>query len=111
MAGSPLDDDVSRRGFLVRAGQIGAAMSVATPTIQSLLASPSSPHALANGVIREVPNELIRQAAPVYAGLHWRHLGPYRGGRVDAVCGVHGRPNEFYYGAVNGGVWKSIDAG
>jgi photosystem II stability/assembly factor-like uncharacterized protein len=24
---------------------------------------------------------------------------------------VPGRPNEFYFGAVNGGVWKSIDAG
>jgi photosystem II stability/assembly factor-like uncharacterized protein len=30
---------------------------------------------------------------------------------VDAVSGVVGRPNEFYFGAVNGGVWKSIDAG
>ncbi len=25
--------------------------------------------------------------------------------------GVPGRPNEFYFGAVNGGVWKTIDAG
>jgi photosystem II stability/assembly factor-like uncharacterized protein len=38
-------------------------------------------------------------------------LGPFRGGRVDAVSGVPGRPNEFYFGSVNGGVWKSIDAG
>ena len=38
-------------------------------------------------------------------------LGPFRGGRTDAVCGVHGRPNEFYFGAVNGGVWKTVDAG
>ncbi len=38
-------------------------------------------------------------------------LGPFRGGRVDAVSGVHGRVNEFYFGAVNGGVWKTIDAG
>jgi photosystem II stability/assembly factor-like uncharacterized protein len=45
------------------------------------------------------------------AGLHWRMLGPFRGGRTDAVTGVPGRPNEFYFGAVNGGVWKSIDAG
>jgi photosystem II stability/assembly factor-like uncharacterized protein len=47
----------------------------------------------------------------LFDGLHWRMLGPFRSGRVDAVCGVHGRPNEFYFGAVNGGVWKSIDAG
>ena len=37
----------------------------------------------------------------------WRLLGPFRGGRVDAVSGVPGRPNEFYMGAVNGGVWTA----
>src|SRR5215831_20076415 len=47
----------------------------------------------------------------LYFGLKWRMLGPFRGGRVDAVSGVPGRPNEFYFGSVNGGVWKSIDAG
>ena len=47
----------------------------------------------------------------VYSGLRWRLLGPFRGGRVDAVSGVPGRPNEFYFGSVNGGVWKTIDAG
>ena len=47
----------------------------------------------------------------LYSGLKWRMLGPFRGGRVDAVSGVHGRPHEFYFGAVNGGVWKTIDAG
>ena len=49
--------------------------------------------------------------AALFSGLRWRMLGPFRGGRVDAVSGVVGRPNEFYFGAVNGGVWKSIDAG
>jgi photosystem II stability/assembly factor-like uncharacterized protein len=38
-------------------------------------------------------------------------LGPFRGGRVDAATGVPGRPHEFYFGAVNGGVWKTIDGG
>ena len=38
-------------------------------------------------------------------------LGPFRGGRCDAVSGVPGRPDEFYFGHVNGGVWKTIDAG
>jgi photosystem II stability/assembly factor-like uncharacterized protein len=46
-----------------------------------------------------------------YAGLRWRMLGPFRGGRVDAVSGVPGRPHEFYFGAVNGGVWKTVNAG
>ena len=35
-------------------------------------------------------------------------LGPFRGGRVAAATGVPGRPNEFYFGSVNGGVWKSM---
>ena len=47
----------------------------------------------------------------LFSGLTWRMLGPFRGGRVDAVSGVRGRPHEFYFGAVNGGVWKTIDAG
>src|SRR5437899_255454 len=61
---------------------------------------------------------LIRLAAQqptfdpgLYAGLRWRMLGPFRGGRVDAVSGVPGRPHEFCFGSVNGGVWKTIDAG
>jgi photosystem II stability/assembly factor-like uncharacterized protein len=60
------------------------------------------------------PRVSARQAPfdpSLYAGLKWRMLGPFRGGRVDAVSGVSGRPNEFYFGSVNGGVWKSIDAG
>ena len=47
----------------------------------------------------------------LYSGLSWRLLGPFRGGRVDAVTGVRGRPNEFYFGSVNGGVWKTSDGG
>src|SRR3954464_14105424 len=50
-------------------------------------------------------------SASMYSGITWRMLGSFRGGRVDAVSGVHGRPHEFYFGAVNGGVWKTIDAG
>ncbi|HYZ16190.1 MAG TPA: hypothetical protein VE591_07295, partial [Candidatus Acidoferrum sp.] len=43
--------------------------------------------------------------------LHWRPIGPFRGGRTVAVSGVPGRPHEFYIGAVDGGVFKTIDAG
>jgi photosystem II stability/assembly factor-like uncharacterized protein len=49
---------------------------------------------------------------PAYFGmLHWRLIGPFRGGRALAVTGVPGEPNHFYFGAVDGGVWESIDAG
>jgi hypothetical protein len=47
----------------------------------------------------------------LYAGLRWRNLGPFRGGRAVAVSGVAGDPRTFYFGAVGGGVWKSANAG
>lgn len=46
-----------------------------------------------------------------FAALHWRGIGPYRGGRVLAVAGVPGEPNVYYFGAVAGGVWKTTDGG
>src|SRR5215467_14132146 len=47
----------------------------------------------------------------LYGGLKWRMAGPFRGGRVNAVAGVAGQPNTFYFGSVGGGVWKSTNAG
>src|ERR1051326_6479902 len=97
----------SRREFLLRAGQAGCALSVMAPALRrGLFARPPLP-----GPDRLFPNPIAQQPPSLYSGLRWRMLGPFRGGRVDAVSGVPGRPNEFYFGAVNGGVWKSIDAG
>jgi len=48
---------------------------------------------------------------PLLQPLHWRSIGPFRGGRVLTVTGVPGDPNHFYFGAVNGGVWETRDAG
>ncbi len=46
-----------------------------------------------------------------YQDLHWRMIGPFRGGRTRAVAGIAGQPNVFYVGAVDGGVWKIDDYG
>jgi photosystem II stability/assembly factor-like uncharacterized protein len=43
--------------------------------------------------------------------LRWRNVGPYRGGRTRAICGVPSQPNVFYMAPVNGGIFKSIDYG
>jgi photosystem II stability/assembly factor-like uncharacterized protein len=48
---------------------------------------------------------------PYLAGMHWRMIGPFRGGRTVAAAGVRGKPNLFYVGVNNGGVWKTDDAG
>jgi photosystem II stability/assembly factor-like uncharacterized protein len=50
-------------------------------------------------------------APALYAGLKWRMAGPFRAGRVNAVTGVAGDPNTFYFGSVGGGVWKSTNIG
>src|SRR5579872_5447804 len=47
----------------------------------------------------------------LYSGMHWRLIGPFRGGRAVAVTGVPGQPDVFYFGAVGGGVWKTTNAG
>src|SRR5437667_5985697 len=43
--------------------------------------------------------------------LHWRNIGPYRGGRTRAIAGVPSQPNVFYMAQVNGGVFKTTDYG
>jgi photosystem II stability/assembly factor-like uncharacterized protein len=52
-----------------------------------------------------------RVPSSYFTALHWRLIGPFRGGRALAVTGVPGEPNHFYFGAVDGGVWESLDAG
>jgi photosystem II stability/assembly factor-like uncharacterized protein len=58
---------------------------------------------------------LDAQATPLDEALlgayRWRSIGPNRGGRSIAVAGVKSRPREGYFGAVGGGLWKTVDAG
>lgn len=45
------------------------------------------------------------------AGMKWRNIGPFRGGRSLAVAGVPADPLTYYAGTVGGGVWKTTDGG
>src|ERR1700723_2713363 len=45
------------------------------------------------------------------SGLHWRDVGPMRGGRSYGVAGSATQPDTFYFGSVGGGVWKTENAG
>ncbi len=47
----------------------------------------------------------------LFKALKWRNVGPLRGGRSIAAAGVLARPNEYYFGAVGGGLWKTTDGG
>ena len=46
-----------------------------------------------------------------FSELHWRLVGPFRGGRSLSATGISGNPGTYYFGSVGGGVWKSTDAG
>ncbi|MGH9535133.1 MAG: WD40/YVTN/BNR-like repeat-containing protein [Terriglobales bacterium] len=47
----------------------------------------------------------------LYAGLKWRNVGPFHGGRIAAVSGAIGQPGVFYAGLPQGGIWKTTSAG
>ena len=53
----------------------------------------------------------VAPADDLFAGLRWRNIGPFHGGRVSAVTGAIGQPGTFYLGAPLGGIWKTTNAG
>ena len=55
--------------------------------------------------------EQPRVSPSLFAELKWRNIGPHRASRTVAVAGHRRHPFTFYMAAVNGGVWKTTDAG
>jgi photosystem II stability/assembly factor-like uncharacterized protein len=43
--------------------------------------------------------------------MKWRNVGPHRASRTRSAAGHRSHPYTFYMAAVNGGVWKTTDAG
>jgi len=76
-----------------------------TLAIGSALAAPASPSTAPKATGPATVD------AALFKTMHWRGIGPYRGGRALAVTGVSGEPGLYYFGAVAGGVWKTIDSG
>src|SRR4051794_30921284 len=52
-----------------------------------------------------------RGDAALFRDMKWRNIGPNRAGRTKAAAGHASQPYTFYIGMVNGGVWKTNDAG
>ena len=50
-------------------------------------------------------------SSDLLTGLSWRLAGPFRGGRSVAASGVPGDGRTFFFGSVDGGIWKTSDAG
>jgi photosystem II stability/assembly factor-like uncharacterized protein len=55
---------------------------------------------------QEVPDTNPRLEA-----LHWRSVGPYRGGRSTAVTGHPSHPATYFMGVTGGGLWRTDDNG
>ena len=53
----------------------------------------------------------MKSESSAWDALKFRCIGPPRGGRVVATAGHPTASNVFYFGAVAGGVWKTIDGG
>lgn len=47
----------------------------------------------------------------LYAGLQWRLIGPFRGGKATMTAGVPGNPAVYYFATAGSGVWKTTDGG
>ena len=62
-------------------------------------------------LIAAIPGLSQAQYPDLTAGLHWRDVGPMRGGRSYGVAGNANQPDTFYFGSVGGGVFKTENAG
>src|SRR5438477_11243281 len=83
--------------FAVNPTPRGGGPGVPTPTLTpAATRSPAPP-----GAIDE----------KLFQGMQWRQIGPFRGGRALTIEGVRDEPNTWYFGAVAGGVWKTMDGG
>src|SRR5262245_9728903 len=89
------------------------ARNVAAPSTIALLACLASGPAVAQAPPAQpaAPAPVPTTDQAVLQNARWRGVGPDRGGRSIAVSGVKGRPLDAYFGAVGGGLWKTIDAG
>jgi photosystem II stability/assembly factor-like uncharacterized protein len=60
----------------------------------------------------QAPAASAEKSPPLpFGAMKWRSLGPARGGRSIAAAGSAARPNEYYFGATGGGLWKTINGG
>jgi photosystem II stability/assembly factor-like uncharacterized protein len=67
---------------------------------------------LAASTIASLPAQESPQVPPsLFSEMKWRNIGPFRAGRTKAAAGHRSQPFTFYIGMVNGGVWKTTDAG
>jgi photosystem II stability/assembly factor-like uncharacterized protein len=126
---SPLEDTVLsfiRRACLWSIAGLVAIQAFAQSSVQSPAPNPTarqsspraaqdrkkaSPSTAKSNVQAPQPGALAQVDPNLLKPLHWRSIGPFRGGRTRAIAGVPSQPSVFYIGVCNGGVWKTDDYG
>lgn len=83
---------------------LALAAAVSAPTLPLAAQSRRRPTRSDSTAAPPAPDLAVR-------GLRWRLVGPFRGGRAAAAAGDPDRPLTFYFGAVDGGVWRTTNAG
>lgn len=66
---------------------------------------------LAIAVHAQKPSAAASPDLSAFDGMKWRNIGPFRGGRANAITGVPGNNQVYYAGYTGGGLWKTEDAG
>ncbi len=59
--------------------------------------------------VAENPAQPPKNEDPLFKGMKYRVIGPFRGGRSLTASGIPGDPTTYYFGATGGGVWKTTD--
>ena len=67
------------------------------------------PQATASANAKAEAPEATKPEEKAFKGMHYRMIGPFRGGRSLTAAGIPGDPTTYYFGATGGGVWKSTD--
>lgn len=81
-------------------GSLGLSRAIAQPSETDTAEKPTASYP-------DDPKQLLE----IVSEMKYRSIGPYRGGRSAACCGVPGKPMLYYFGAAGGGVWKTEDGG
>ncbi|MBS1786210.1 MAG: glycosyl hydrolase [Acidobacteria bacterium] len=66
---------------------------------------------LVGQLFAQTPQNAADDLNNIFKAVKWRSIGPFRGGRSNAGCGVIGDPMTYYMGTTGGGLWKTDDAG
>jgi photosystem II stability/assembly factor-like uncharacterized protein len=88
-----------------------ALLALGSASVGAAQPTPRPPRPVPLPVNRAPAMQPARFDSSAFAGMRWREIGPFRGGRSSAVAGSAARPYEYYMGTTGGGVFKTTDGG